>query len=575
MDLTKIEFEEFTCRRRIRLLVKRHCQLAVYASDLEQTFNMIILIQLLMSTLLIGVEGFVFLVCLKARDNMSLMKSLVLVVSVLVQLFLYAYAGDVLESRTAEVAQAAYHSLWYRSRGREAKDLLLIINRGNSPYQMTAGKFFSMNILTFKEIMKTSTSYLSVLKVLLDSNKRLSGSLSILFAEMKSSKSKDFTYTMTPLKLVTWPLGTWPLQDYDTFSIIRAMIVSAFLLLLVVTQYTEMYLNNSNPEMNLDSVILSSCAILAILKVVCFHTWCAGLIANFTSMIADYDDLRSEEERLIVRWHAYMSKVVAACGIFGSYFSATFFMLMATLDKEKEVVNGTKENTENYPILCKYTMEILNLPKSFTVLIFTIEYLMLIVTSSANLGNDALIFDITFHLCGQLKILRLRLTKFINNGDKEREEFNVLIKRHIYLLNLTKMLNESVSSVLMAQLSSCSILICVTEFQFILSLPTANVLMITKTFLVLFTLLTQMFAYCYVGEYLKREMEGIGYTLYFCNWYDTPRNIAKDIVYVIMKTQEPVLLKAGIIFAMNMETSMTIVKTSVSYLSILRLMINV
>lgn len=57
MDLAKVEFEEVAYRKKIRLLVKRHCELTTLVNGLEQTFNVIILVQLLMSAFLICVEG--------------------------------------------------------------------------------------------------------------------------------------------------------------------------------------------------------------------------------------------------------------------------------------------------------------------------------------------------------------------------------------------------------------------------------------------------------------------------------------------------------------------------------------
>lgn len=69
-------------------------------------------------------------------------------------------------------------------------------------------------------------------------------------------------------------------------------------------------------------------------------------------------------------------------------------------------------------------------------------------------------------------------------------------------------------------------------------------------------------------------MEEIGNSLYFCRWYDIPRNVAKDIIYVIMKAQDPVFLRAGKFFVVNLETYMSIVKSSMSYLSVLRVMVN-
>lgn len=117
---------------------------------------------------MIIISGFVFLVCLATRDNVGALKSVILMVTLLIQLYLYAYAGDVLESRSNEIAHGVYDSPWYQPRGHVARDLMMIINRGHRSYHVTAGKFLSMNIFTFKEILRSSASYLSVLKVMMD-----------------------------------------------------------------------------------------------------------------------------------------------------------------------------------------------------------------------------------------------------------------------------------------------------------------------------------------------------------------------------------------------------------------------
>ncbi|CAD1479012.1 unnamed protein product [Heterotrigona itama] len=573
MNFAKFKIGEFGCEKKLKILVERHCQLAVLADDLEQTFNMIILVQLLMSALLICVDassdficttliivlysksGFVFLVCLGKRDNVGALKSVVLMMTLLIQLYLYAYAGDALESRTEEIAQAVYQSLWYQSRGRVARDLVLIINRGNLSYHLTAGKFLSMNIFTFKEILKTSASYLSVLK-------------------MKTS-SLNFAYAMTPLKILSWPVGTWPLQNYNTFSFIRAIIALVFMSLMITIVQTELYFDSSNAEKNLDILVLTVCGSLAIMKVSIYRIWPTGLIYNFTSAIRDYNELRDEKKQAIVRKHAYMSRMTCIGMMSITYASATLIMIVRVLVEEKlgNIVNVTDENTLKYPMPCKYVIAFIKIPDNLHFIVFITEFSMMLVTCISNIGSDVLFFGISFHLCGQVEILKLEFSK-LNKNEKIVGHFVTLVKRHIDLLNLAKMLNETISSILVVQLFFSSILICGSGFQFILALNIGNIIMIIKTFMLMNTLLIQLFIYSYVGEYLKRRMEGIGNSLYFCKWYDIPKNVLKDIIYVIMKAQDPVLLRAGKFFVVNLETYMSVVKTSISYLSILRVMVN-
>ncbi|XP_076235207.1 odorant receptor 63 [Calliopsis andreniformis] len=168
MNLAELEIEKIAHRKKIGFLVKRHCHLVLLANDLEQSFNIVMLVQLLMSALLLCVQGFMVIVFLHKNDKVNALKSGVIILTLLVQLYVYTYAGQALESRTEEIAYAAYDSSWYRFRGNVARDLLLIIHRGNSPYRVSAGKFVSMNLDTFKEILKASASYLSVLQVMMD-----------------------------------------------------------------------------------------------------------------------------------------------------------------------------------------------------------------------------------------------------------------------------------------------------------------------------------------------------------------------------------------------------------------------
>ncbi|XP_029040920.1 odorant receptor 10a-like [Osmia bicornis bicornis] len=167
MNLEEMKFEEFDSHKKLGLLVARHCRLVMLAKYLKQSFSVIILLQLFTSTLIMCIEGFVFLVCLGTGDTLGTFKSVMLIFTMIIQLYLYAYAGDILESRAEGIANAAYKSSWYLLRGNAARDLTLMIHRGHLSCHVTAGKFVPMNGFTFKEALKASASYLSVLRVMM------------------------------------------------------------------------------------------------------------------------------------------------------------------------------------------------------------------------------------------------------------------------------------------------------------------------------------------------------------------------------------------------------------------------
>ncbi|XP_014476304.1 PREDICTED: odorant receptor 49b-like, partial [Dinoponera quadriceps] len=110
-------------------------------------------------------------------------------------------------------------------------------------------------------------------------------------------------------------------------------------------------------------------------------------------------------------------------------------------------------------------------------------------------------------------------------------------------------------------------------FQLILALKAGDIIMIIKTIVVQCDLLAQIFAYSYVGEYLKYQIEEVAHAIYCSNWYSLSFKLMRNTLFVMVRSQEPIQLAAGNVLAVNMETFMSIVKTSLSYLSVLRVMV--
>lgn len=110
-------------------------------------------------------------------------------------------------------------------------------------------------------------------------------------------------------------------------------------------------------------------------------------------------------------------------------------------------------------------------------------------------------------------------------------------------------------------------------FQLILALKRNDVVIIMRSFMVLNVGLVQITTYCVVGDYLKSQMEEVNVYIYQSTWYDLPVKLMKNLTFIIMRSQSPVQLQAGSFIVVNLETYMSILKTSISYLSVLRVMV--
>jgi len=93
--------------------------------------------------------------------------------------------------------------------------------------------------------------------------------------------------------------------------------------------------------------------------------------------------------------------------------------------------------------------------------------------------------------------------------------------------------------------------------------------------MVLVALLSQLTLYSFIGDYFKSEMEEVGFSIYQSSWYDFPTKLTRNMIFVLMRMESPVALQAGNFVIINLSTYMSILKTSASYLSVLRVMVEI
>ncbi|XP_011062735.1 PREDICTED: odorant receptor 13a-like [Acromyrmex echinatior] len=148
----------------LRQIVMRHEHLNWFAKTLEDSFNMMMLIQILFCTVQLCFQGFqVF----TEEENESMTFQLIFLISfvgfILVHLYIYCYVGEMLLVQSTEIGFSAYESNWFNVPGKEARNLLFIIHRSTAPLCLTAGKFSTFSLQMFSKIVRTSLGYLSVL----------------------------------------------------------------------------------------------------------------------------------------------------------------------------------------------------------------------------------------------------------------------------------------------------------------------------------------------------------------------------------------------------------------------------
>ncbi|XP_014481250.1 PREDICTED: uncharacterized protein LOC106747836, partial [Dinoponera quadriceps] len=244
----------------------------------------------------------------------------------------------------------------------------------------------------------------------------------------------DVTYALTPLKLISAPLGFWPLQENNMFDLLRYSLASGSMVWVLVSLCFEIYYNCINSYAKIDMLLIFTCGLLALLKITWFRIYADNLISNFNSAIEDYHAVDNDEKRAVMRRHAFMGRMICYCV---AYYET------------------------KYPVPSTCTLGSLPISTTFHIVIYVMQAIVLVIISSGNLGGDSFYLAITLHVCGQVEILRDEFANFGMKSSNPKEDFSKLVTRHHYLLHQAMLLADTISFILVMQLLISCILICI------------------------------------------------------------------------------------------------------------------
>ncbi|XP_070167581.1 odorant receptor 47a-like [Polyergus mexicanus] len=154
-------------RKHLSRLIEMHCKLAELNQNIEDTFHLIILFQLVIITLLLALLGLRIIFCLQNNDYIELAKSVLVLNFMFMESLVYCYGGDFIQRESEDIFRAMFMTSWFTLPVALMKDLHFSMMRSSYPFRLTGGKFFYVNRETIIYVLKTAASYISVLRVAL------------------------------------------------------------------------------------------------------------------------------------------------------------------------------------------------------------------------------------------------------------------------------------------------------------------------------------------------------------------------------------------------------------------------
>ncbi|KAI4502840.1 hypothetical protein M0802_001884 [Mischocyttarus mexicanus] len=151
-------------KRGIQKMILRHHHLIRLADILEDSFNFVIFLQLLGTTIQLCISSYQMLSSLATVEGVSILTFVIYVCVLSITLFTYCYIGECLIEESTNLCEALYYCKWYNLSTIDSKLICICMMRARKPLRLTSAKFCDVSLRTFTDIVKTSMAYLSVLR---------------------------------------------------------------------------------------------------------------------------------------------------------------------------------------------------------------------------------------------------------------------------------------------------------------------------------------------------------------------------------------------------------------------------
>ncbi|XP_051164635.1 odorant receptor 67c-like [Leptopilina boulardi] len=149
---------------KLKIIVIEHDHLNRFASVIEDIFNQVLLVEMIMYSLQLSMQ-FYHLMILNKTGNITPFEAffwMSYVFVILANLYVVCYLGEKLKFAALKLQFSVYRSKWYNLTTLEAKNLLMLFLRTEIPLQITAGKFCIFSYETFAMVIKKSVAIMSV-----------------------------------------------------------------------------------------------------------------------------------------------------------------------------------------------------------------------------------------------------------------------------------------------------------------------------------------------------------------------------------------------------------------------------
>ncbi|KAF7384153.1 hypothetical protein HZH66_012403 [Vespula vulgaris] len=206
---------------------------------------------------------------------------------------------------------------------------------------------------------------------------------------------------------------------------------------------------------------------------------------------------------------------------------------------------------------------------NMTTYVFYLTYfhqiLAFLIGAALHVALDCLIFGFLIHVCCQIKILENRLTKITNEN---KPALKLCIRHHDCIYKFANNVIKMFEFTIFIQFFITTSTVCFTLYQLTKVSPIS--FECVKILLYMCCVLIQVYLYCWYGSLIETKSKEISMTIFNIDWITLSDDIRKTLLFMMKRTMKPIVFVVIRILPVNLDSFVSVLKTSYSAYNILQ-----
>ncbi|XP_067205206.1 odorant receptor 9a-like [Linepithema humile] len=390
---------------------------------------------------------------------------------------------------------------------------------------------------------------------------------------LKYLEYQDFEWAVKLNRYCLEVAGLWPKSDLTAWNKVmcnlRTLLVFFSIFFGLVIPTTHSLIKVKGDIMLMIDNLQFTLPIIATLLKITILWWKKEALISIIDMIAnDWRTPKTSWEKMRMITRAQTARTITKCAY--CLMTINFFVLLVlpACNLSVRYVTNITDPGRLLPVQSRYTYDIIKSPHY--ELTFISQSICLFLCMIHYIGIDSFFSFLVLHICGQLEILRNRILhlEIMNYA----YNLKMCVMDHTRLLRSIVLIEHTFNIMMLALFLYFAILLSFYGFLILDLSEGGNDLSIFRAaylISIIINFVCHSCLYCAIGEILLLQCKRIHYAAYSHKWYNLEPQNSRNMILLMVRTNEPVYLTAGRLFPLTMSTFCNLIKTSVSYISVL------